>query len=64
MASAIRGDEETCVTPGVDPMKTALFWFSHDPLKNLKRDISAKSIPINFGMQFFDFVDYRHVLFA
>ena len=53
MASAIGDDEETCVAPGVDPMKTALFRFSRDPVKNLKPDISAKSIPSNFGMQFF-----------
>ena len=63
MASAIR-DDETCVAPGVDLMKTALFWFSRDPIKNLKRDISAKSIPSNFGMQFFDLVDNRHVHFS
>ena len=53
MASAMRGNEETCVAPGVDPMKTALFWFSRDPVKNLKRDISPKSIRSNFDMQFF-----------
>ena len=41
MAFAIRYDEETCVAPGVDLMKTVLFWFSRDPIKNLKRDMYA-----------------------